>query len=153
MITIRETTRGTCQGQQVSPNEPPVLTVIHGSSSQSEGCCCLGGGGRQCSGDDVGLRLHSVSSAPGGAVLSPRYHIHRGPKATEISDSDRRSAAIKGHAGDTVQVGELEFTQTFVVVPRLVALVILGVDFMHANSLVLDFTQTPVRVCDANVGL
>ena len=42
---------------------------------------------------------------------------------------------------------------TIVVVPREVALVILGVDFMHANSLVLDFTQTSVCVCHANVDL
>jgi len=34
----------------------------------------------------------------------------------------------------------------FVVVQNLVAPVILGIDFLHDNALVLDFTETPVRV-------
>ena len=29
---------------------------------------------------------------------------------------------------------------------------ILGVDLLHENGLVLDFTQTPVQVCQATVG-
>ena len=52
-----------------------------------------------------------------------------------------------------IQLGELEFTHTFVVVSKLVAPVILGVDFLHANGLVLDFIQIPVCIRQANIRL
>ena len=45
-----------------------------------------------------------------------------------------------------VRIGDLELMHEFVVVQNLVAPVILGIDFLHDNALVLDFTETPVRV-------
>ena len=40
-----------------------------------------------------------------------------------------------------IKVGEQELLHEFVLVENLVALVILGVDFLHGNELMLDFTQ------------
>ena len=59
---------------------------------------------------------------------------------------------IVEHIQATVQLSELELSHNFVVVEKLVALVILGVDFLHKNWLVLDFSQTPVIVRYANSG-
>lgn len=60
---------------------------------------------------------------------------------------------ILGHVRASIQLGELEFVHTFVVVARLVAPVIVGVDFLHDKGLVLDFTQMPVKVCQTSTGL
>jgi len=49
-----------------------------------------------------------------------------------------------------VKLGELEMMHNFVVVENLVSPVILGVDFLHENRLVLDFTTTPVCVHHSN---
>ena len=45
-----------------------------------------------------------------------------------------------------IQFGELKFIHDFLVVRSLVAPVILGVDFLCGNGLVLDFTDTLVKV-------
>ena len=52
------------------------------------------------------------------------------------------------HIRAPVKLGELELVHEFVVVESLVAPVILGTVFLHGNALVLDFTATPVRVCN-----
>ena len=53
---------------------------------------------------------------------------------------------VLGHIKAPIKLGELELLHEFVVVESLVAPVILGVDFLHENALVLDFTQSPVIV-------
>ena len=53
---------------------------------------------------------------------------------------------ILDHIRAPIKLGELELVHEFVVVESLVAPVILGIDFLHNNALVLDFTETPVRV-------
>ena len=50
------------------------------------------------------------------------------------------------HVSAPVQVGTVQTNHNFVVVNRLVAPVILGVDFLQRNCLVLDFSQTQVEV-------
>ena len=60
---------------------------------------------------------------------------------------------IVGHVRVPVKLGELELLHDFVVVENLVAPVILGVDFLHSNGLVLDFTQSHVMVRHANPSL
>ena len=45
-----------------------------------------------------------------------------------------------------VKIGDLELIHEFVVVENLVSPVILGVDFLHNNGLVLDFSSLPVTV-------
>ena len=52
-----------------------------------------------------------------------------------------------------VELGELKVVQKFVVVKNLVASAILGVDFLHENRLVLDFSTSPVTVRQTNVSL
>ena len=52
-----------------------------------------------------------------------------------------------------IHLGELKFMHNFVVVNNLVSTVILGVDFLQANALVLDFTKTPVEVTQACQGV
>jgi len=50
------------------------------------------------------------------------------------------------HISALVQVGEVQTNHQFVVVNRLVAPVILGVDFLQENGLVLDFSLPQVEV-------
>ena len=56
---------------------------------------------------------------------------------------------IIGNIHAPLQVGELQVTHEFVVVDKLVTPVILGVDFLHEHSLVLDFTEASVKIRDA----
>ena len=49
-----------------------------------------------------------------------------------------------------VQLGQLKVKHSFIVVDRLVAPVILGVDFLQKNGLTLDFTTKPVTVCSSS---
>ena len=57
---------------------------------------------------------------------------------------------IVEHIRAMVQLGELELLHDFAMVKNLVVPVILGVDFLHKNGLVLDFTQIPATVRYAN---
>ena len=63
-----------------------------------------------------------------------------------VITSGDRLLTIK-HAKAPVQLGELCVIHEFIVVKTLVAPVILGIDFLHRNELISDFTQTPVVVC------
>ena len=45
-----------------------------------------------------------------------------------------------------VQVGPIEVEHSLVAVQSLITSVILGIDFLHAHGLILDFTTTPVHV-------
>lgn len=56
---------------------------------------------------------------------------------------------IMGYVRARVEIGELNILHNFVVVENLVAPVILGVDFLHANSLVLDFARFPIMIRQA----
>ena len=51
---------------------------------------------------------------------------------------------VMGHIRVPIKLGELKLLHKFVVVKSLMALIILGVDFLHENALVLHFTQSPV---------
>ena len=53
---------------------------------------------------------------------------------------------ILDHVSALVQVGELHVRHEFVVTESLVAPVILGVDFLHEDALLLDFTKAYVQV-------
>ena len=57
------------------------------------------------------------------------------------------------HVRVPIHLGELKIMHNFVVVNNLVSPVILGVDFLQANALVLDFTKTPVEVTQACQGV
>ena len=53
---------------------------------------------------------------------------------------------IVDHISAPVKLGNLQVSHKFVVVNRLVAPVILGIDFLQKHGLTLDFTTTPVGV-------
>ena len=69
-----------------------------------------------------------------------------GEKHLQLVTASGAPLPILGHIRSSIQVGEIELVHSFVVVRELVAPVILGVDFLHDNGLVLDFTQSPVQV-------
>ena len=68
-------------------------------------------------------------------------------KPLKLMTASEERLHIIGYIQAPIKLGELELGHEFVVVNSLVAPVILGVDFLHANSLVLAFTQSPVMVC------
>ena len=53
---------------------------------------------------------------------------------------------VQDYVSVRVKLDRMEWKHDFFVVDRLVAPVILGVDFLQKNGLVLDFTSTPVTV-------
>ena len=59
---------------------------------------------------------------------------------------------IVGQIRAPVKFCELKLLHDFVVVEYLVTLVILGVDFLHENALVLEFTQSPVVIQCTKLG-
>ena len=53
---------------------------------------------------------------------------------------------VLGRVTLPVQVGPIEVEHSLVVVQSLITPVILGIDFLQAHGLILDFTTTPVHV-------
>ena len=89
------------------------------------------------SGSSVSLVQQDVLTAAQGTVpITPIQHIKL------VTASGKELPHIKA----PICIGELQVTHTFVVVDKLVAPVILGVDFLHQHALVLDFSKTPVTV-------
>lgn len=82
-------------------------------------------------------------------VLSQAQGIKqvKGVKSLRLGTASGDSLPIVDCIVAPVRIGELELMHEFSVVQNLVAPVILGIDFLHDNTLVLDFTETPVRVC------
>jgi len=66
-------------------------------------------------------------------------------RSLQLVTASGEQLPIVGHIQAQVTLGELNFLHEFVVVENLVASVILGIDFLHENALVLDFTQS--RCC------
>ena len=81
-------------------------------------------------------------------VLSQAQDIVRvkATRSLQLVTASGEQLPIVGHIQAPVTLGELKFLHKFVVVENLVASVILGIDFLHENALVLDFTQSPVVV-------
>ena len=67
-------------------------------------------------------------------------------KTLRLVTASGDTLSILRHIRTVVQLGELNIVHEFLVVNSLVTPVILGVDFLQENSLVLDFSQTPVVV-------
>ena len=88
-------------------------------------------------------------------VLPKAQHVRRteATRSVQLVTASGERLPVLEHIQATVQLGELELLHDFVVVESLVAPVILGVDFLHKNGLVLDFTQTPASVRYANYSL
>ena len=103
----------------------------------------LGGTGVEVmldSGSSVSLVQQQVLSRAGDVEQI------EGEKHLQLVTASGAPLPILGHIRSSIQVGEIELVHSFVVVRELVAPVILGVDFLHDNGLVLDFTQSPVQV-------
>ena len=74
-------------------------------------------------------------------------------KPQQLVTASGEQLPILEHVRIPIKLGELELLHEFVVVENLVAPVILGVDFLHGNELMLDFTQGRVVVHRANLSL
>ena len=91
----------------------------------------------------------SVSLVQRGVLLQARgIEKVEGTKQLRLVTASGDNLPIVGRIRAPVKLGEPELVHEFVVAESLVALVILGIDFLHDNALVLDFTATPVRVYD-----
>ena len=71
-------------------------------------------------------------------------------KPVQLVTASGEQLPILEHIRVPIKLGELELLHEFVVLENLVAPLILGVDFLHGNGLVLDFTQSHVVVHRAN---
>ena len=68
------------------------------------------------------------------------------PKGLQLVTASGENLPIEDYVRARVKIGELDIAHDFVVVKSLVAHVILGVDFLHKNALLLDFTTNPVSI-------
>ena len=147
MIATRETTRGHLSGAAgtpilpMSPQDPDIVMVAAVKAKAAIVWGKVGGNTVEMmldSGSRVSLIHQDVLSQAQGTT-----HI-KAPRQLRLVTALGDQLPIRGHVQGTIQLGELKFGHTLVVVPKLAAPVILGVDFLHANGLVLDFNQTPV---------
>ena len=67
----------------------------------------------------------------------------KGAKPLRLVTASGDSLPIVDHIRAPIRIGELKLMHEFVVVQSLVAPVILGTDFLHDNTLLLDFTKKP----------
>lgn len=65
------------------------------------------------------------------------------PKGLRLVTASGENLPIEDYVRARVKIGELDIAHDFVVVKSLVTHVILGVDFLHKNALMLDFTTNP----------
>ena len=68
------------------------------------------------------------------------------PQDLQLVTTSGEDLLIVDYVRARIEVGELNLLHDFVVVRSLVAQVILGVDFLHNNTLTLDFTTTHVSI-------
>ena len=68
------------------------------------------------------------------------------PKGLRLVTASGENLPIEDYVRARVKIGELDIAHDFVVVKSLVTHVILGVDFLHKNALMLDFTTNPVSI-------
>ncbi|MDD9853556.1 MAG: retropepsin-like aspartic protease/reverse transcriptase, partial [Deltaproteobacteria bacterium] len=89
----------------------------------------------------------SVSLVQEGSILqSASITKIRPTPCLELVTASGEKLKVVDHISALVQVGEVQTNHQFVVVNRLVAPVILGVDFLQENGLVLDFSLPQVEV-------
>ena len=86
-------------------------------------------------------------------VLSETAHVVRLKEINPVQlvTASGEKIPVLDYIKTPVRLGELESMHQFVVVEKLVCPVILGVDFLHENRLILDFTKTPVTVRSAHI--
>ncbi|KAL5500252.1 hypothetical protein EMCRGX_G011777 [Ephydatia muelleri] len=145
--------RSTCQrsGQQVLPSSltgPDEITLV----------ACVNNRLATISGEWCGVST-KVMLDSGSSVSLVKEELIRGAKNGLVQRSNGKSVHLVTASGEELPV--LGFvkaavcipgitssvTHDFLVVKDLVSPCILGVDFLHAQKLMLDFGQCPVRVC------
>ena len=136
--------RGAWQGQQaslsaISPQDTDVVMV---AAVKSKAAVIMG----ELGGVKVETMLDSGSSVSlvQRGVLRQAKGIEKveETKPLRLVTASSDDLPIMDHIRAPVKLCELELVQEFVVVESLV------IDFLHDNALVLDFTATPVRVCN-----
>ena len=92
------------------------------------------------SGSSVSLVQQKMLSQVSGwtSVKTPQH-----PQLVTASGED---LLVANFIRTSIEIGELNVMYNFVVVKSIVALVILGIDFFHANALVLDFATIPINI-------
>jgi len=84
--------------------------------------------------------LISLILCPELKAMQPSHHI-------QLTTASGQKLQANRHVQAVIQLGETKFVHNRVVTEKLVAPVILGVDFLHDQGLVLDFTTSPVTIC------
>ena len=93
------------------------------------------------SGSSVSLVRHEVLSR------FPRMQpCSSGAGDIKLVTASGEPLQVLDHVQASIKIGDLELPHNFVVVESLVSPVIMGIDFLHNNGLVLDFTNLPVTV-------
>ena len=99
------------------------------------------------SGSSVSLVQHNVR------VQAQDIVRVKARKPVQLVMASGKQLPILEHIRVPIKLSELELLHEFLVVENLVAPVILGVDFLHGNELMLDFTRGHVVVHRANPSL
>ena len=151
----RETTKGCLARAAGAPisNKPTSYQCCICSSHQTQGAVITG----RLGGIGVDIMLDSGSSVSliRNELLQKLDSIVQIPPETfplQLVTASGEELPLD-HVRMPIHLGELKLMHTFVVVNNLVSPVVLGVDFLQANALVLDFTKTPVEVTQACEGV
>ena len=136
-------------GRQVSPatvgpQDINVITPVAAVSTQASVIVRNMGGVRMEMMLDSGssVSLIQEESIPYNAGI---VKVRPAPRSQLVTASGEKLKIID-YVSASVQLGEWHIDHNFFVVNRLVAPVILGIDFLQRGELVLDFTSTPVKV-------
>ena len=145
--------RGVCEGQQtpLSPIGPDthsiqcsdIVTIAAIKSKLAVIPGKLGNAAVEImldSGSSVSLVQQQVLS------LACGWTSTKPPKCLQLVTASGEVLPTLGYIRAPIKVGELDLMHDFVVVKNLVASVILGIDFLQANALMLDFCTTPVSI-------
>ena len=151
MPTVGKRSQGVRQGQRtplqpVSPDGASFIVVAAIKSKVATIVGIIGGVGADVmldSGSSVSLIQQEVLERAKGVTKTKA-------KPLQLVTAAGNPLPILDHVRVAVKLGELEIMHNFVLVENLVSPVILGVDFLHENRLVLDFTTTPVCVHHSN---
>ena len=155
IVSSGERQRDVCVGQQmspslISPEEVNVVVVVAAVKSKATVITGRFGGVlveiMLDSGRSISLVQHDV------LVQAQDVVQVKARRPLQLMMASGEQLYVRGHIRAPFKIDELNLLHKFVVVESLVAHVILGVDFLFANALVLEFTQSPDIVCHSNPG-
>lgn len=139
--------RDVCQGQQasplsVSPNNTIVVATIKSHAASTVGK--VGGITTEImldSGSSVSLLSQDTAQKLTGARPRPIPQV-------QLQTASGESLPIIDYISVDVQLDKVESVvyHNFIIVPKLIAPVILGIDFFQQHSLILDFTERTIKI-------